>query len=74
VNHNLETYRLSEPHIELCSLLKIVGPFASGGEAKRVITEGLVQVDGVIETRKKCKIKVGQTVTFDELEIKVSAT
>ncbi|PMC17959.1 ribosome-associated protein, partial [Klebsiella aerogenes] len=32
---------------------------------KIFIAEGLVKVDGAVETRKRCKIVAGQTVTFD---------
>jgi ribosome-associated protein len=68
-----ETLTLDGDYIELCTLLKIAGPTVSGGMAKHLIADGLVFVDDVIETRKKCKIKAGQTVIFDEFEIKVLA-
>ena len=43
-------------YIELCNLLKIMGLSESGGQAKLSISEGLVQVNGKVETRKTCKI------------------
>ena len=42
-----------------------------GGDAKYIITQGQVLVDGQVETRKKCKIRAGQVVTFDSHVIKV---
>jgi ribosome-associated protein len=69
---NKETFPLDTDYIELCTLLKLTGPTVSGGMAKHFIAEGLVTVDGEIETRKKCKIKAGQTVIFDEFEITVA--
>jgi len=66
-----KNYELNDEYIELCALLKTVVPMSSGGEAKHVIREGLVQVDGIIETRKKCKIRTGQTVIYEGLEIQV---
>lgn len=61
------------PHVELCDLLKLEGWSESGAQAKAMIAEGLVKVDGVVETRKRCKILSGQTVTFASLSITVQA-
>ena len=57
--------------IPLCDLLKLVGLCQSGGQAKMFIAEGQVKVDGVIETRKRCKIKENQIIEFMEQKIKV---
>ena len=48
--------------IELHKLLKVTTVALSGGEAKMMIAEGLVTVDGVVELRKRCKIHPGQIV------------
>ena len=61
------------PHVELCDLLKLEGWSESGAQAKAMIAEGLVKVDGAVETRKRCKIVAGQTVTFASLSITVDA-
>lgn len=50
--------------IPLCDLLKTLDLCQSGGEAKHVIAEGQVRVDGVVETRKRCKIRAGQLVEY----------
>lgn len=71
---NMETFSLGKhPHVELCDLLKLEGWCESGAQAKAVIAEGLVKVDGVVETRKRCKIVAGQTVSFESLSITVQA-
>ena len=57
--------------IELNNLLKITGLCHSGGMAKMVIADGAVMVDYVVETRKRCKIRSGQTITFEETKITV---
>lgn len=57
--------------IELNNLLKITGLCQSGGMAKMVISDGAVLVDGTIETRKRCKIRSGQIITFEETNITV---
>ena len=49
-------------YIQLCDLIKHVGLAESGGQAKQVIAEGAVKVDGAVETRKRCKIRPGQMV------------
>ena len=58
-------------YIELHSLLKVTGLCDSGGVAKLLIAEGLVHVDGEVETRKRCKIRSGQIVTFNDRQISV---
>lgn len=67
----MEIFKLNSDYIELCSLLKLAGPMLSGGEAKHLISEGLVTVDGQVETRKKCKIHAGKIVNFQKFIIKV---
>ena len=52
-------------YIELCSLLKVANLVMSGGEGKEVVAQGLVNVDGQKELRKRCKIRPGQTVEFE---------
>ncbi|MFP5492833.1 MAG: RNA-binding S4 domain-containing protein [Bacteriovoracia bacterium] len=51
-------------YIDLCDLMKIADMTDSGGAAKHLIAEGLVKVDGNVETRKRCKIRKGQVVEF----------
>lgn len=58
-------------YIELHNLLKATGLCDSGGMAKMLIADGLVLVDGATETRKRCKIRQGQTVEFDNQKILV---
>ncbi|AXH64438.1 ribosome-associated protein YbcJ [Providencia hangzhouensis] len=59
------------PHVELCDLLKIEGWAESGAMAKAMIADGLVEVDGVVETRKRCKIVAGKIVSMGSEKIKV---
>jgi ribosome-associated protein len=50
--------------IELCQFMKFGGLASTGGEAKQAIGEGLVQVNGVLESRKRRKLIVGDQVVF----------
>ncbi len=61
---------LKEP-IELYKILKFQNMVSSGGEAKSVITEGQVIVNGKIETRKRKKIVSGDIVEFGKEKIRI---
>ena len=62
----------SEP-IELYKILKFEGMVNSGGQAKAVIADGLVLVNGEVETRKRRKILSGDVIKFadDELQMRL---
>lgn len=67
-----ETFALEgSDYIELKNLLKAANLCDTGSDAKIAISEGLVQVDGVVETRKACKIRTGQVVVFNNKKITV---
>jgi len=61
---------LKEP-IELCKILKFQNFVSSGGEAKSVIAEGRVLVNGKIETRKRKKIVSGDIIEFGKEKIRI---
>ena len=63
----------SEP-IQLYKLLKLESMVSSGGEAKAVIADGQVLVNGEIETRKRKQINAGDVVSFNGQEIQVQLT
>jgi len=64
-------FELDRDYVELKQLLKLTDLVASGGEGKMIIGEGHVQVDGVVELRKACKIRAGQQVQLGEVLIRV---
>ena len=51
--------------VELFKLLKFEGLAATGGEAKIVIDEGLVTVNGQLEMRKRRKMMSGDVFEFE---------
>ena len=63
--------RLNEEFIKLGQALKAVGAVESGVEAKEVIQEGLVLVNGEIDTRSGRKLYEGDLVEFDGIQIKI---
>ncbi len=58
-------FKLEGEYIELVKLLKLTDLCSTGGMAKNVISDGLVNVNGNIELRKRNKIKKGYKVEFD---------
>ncbi len=68
----MEIFQLHDhEYIELNNLLKIMGFCESGGIAKMLIADGQVSVDGQIELRKRCKIRIGQVVIFNGQKVRV---
>jgi ribosome-associated protein len=59
------------PYIEVNQLLKVTGISDSGGAAKAMVADGMVRVDGAVETRKTAKIRAGQVVTCANVRIVV---
>lgn len=65
-------FELSGDHVELNQLLKLAGVCDSGGMGKAIVASGAVTVDGAVELRKTCKIRSGQVVRIDDVEIRVA--
>lgn len=57
---------LKKEPVELYKILKFEGLVASGGEAKSVIAEGLVKLNGEIEIRKRKQIVSGDIIEFGQ--------
>ena len=60
-------------YVELHQLLKLVGVVDSGGAGQHLVAEGAVEVDGVVELRKSCKIRAGSNVVVGDVAIDVVA-
>lgn len=60
----MRTLQITREPVELCKLLKFEGVIATGGEAKLLIGDGQVMVNGEVETRKRKKIVDGDTIEF----------
>lgn len=52
--------------IKLDQFLKFVGVTSTGGQAKLLILDGKVKVNGTVETRRGRKLVSGDQVTIDE--------
>ncbi|MCI8639197.1 MAG: RNA-binding S4 domain-containing protein [Coprococcus sp.] len=67
----METLKLRDDFIKLGQALKAVGYVDSGIEAKEVIIDGLVKVNGEVDTRRGRKLYDGDVVQYDGKEIKI---
>ena len=70
-HREMEVIKLRDEFIKLGQALKAVGYVESGVEAKDVIQEGLVLVNGEIDTRRGRKLYDGDIVEFDGQKIKI---
>lgn len=59
------TIRNGDEFIKLGQAIKAVGWVESGVEAKEVIQDGLVKVNGEVETQRGKKLTGGEVVEFD---------
>jgi ribosome-associated protein len=55
---------MADLFIELDKFLKREGIVATGGQAKILIQDGQIQVNGMIETRRGRKLRSGDRVTY----------
>ena len=67
----MEITKLRDESIKLGQALKAAGLVESGVDAKEVIVQGLVVVNGEIETRRGRKLYDGDEVEFDGDKISI---
>ena len=69
----MQTIEILKEPVDLFRLLKFEGLASSGGEAKQIVSAGLVTVNGAIETRMRKKIISGDIIGFAGQEFRVAA-
>ena len=67
----MQTVKLRDKYIKLGQALKAANLVSSGLEAKFVIQDGLVKVNGEVETQRGKKLYDGAVVEFDGEQIKI---
>lgn len=67
----MEIIKLREDHIKLGQALKAAGLVGSGVEAKMIILEGDVTVNGRVELQRGKKLVDGDIVAFNGETIKI---
>ena len=68
---NMETIKLRDEFIKLGQALKAANLVEDGVEAKYVIQDGLVTVNGEVDTSRGRKLFVGDVVSYDGQEINI---
>ena len=67
----MEEIKIRDEFIKLGQLLKLADLVQDGVEAKYVISDGLVKVNGVVDERRGRKVYEGDVVSYDGKEINV---
>ena len=67
----METVSISTEFIRLDAFLKFAGAVGTGGEAKLLIADGQVSVNGAVCTQRGKKLRPGDTVGFSGREYAV---
>ncbi len=60
-----ETLNVGDRPINLTQVLKLAGLVMHGGEAKALIADGMVRVNGEVETRKRRQMARGDRVELE---------
>ena len=68
----MEIIPIHTEYIKLQDLLKLANLVSTGGEAKIVVTEGEVTINGEVCTQRGKKLRPGDVVCFDGQELGVS--
>ncbi|MBP1578289.1 MAG: RNA-binding S4 domain-containing protein [Oscillospiraceae bacterium] len=68
-----KTVEITTEFIKLDQLLKFSGAVMTGGEAKEAVVDGYVTVNGEICTMRGKKIRPGDIVGIDDIELEVVA-
>ena len=69
----MKTYELKgEEYIELIKLLKVMRISESGGQAKLMVEDGIVYLNGQLESRKRAKLRTGDLVEVMDFKIRIA--
>jgi len=64
-------FELASEYIELIKLMKIMKIAATGGHAKILVDSGEVKLNGLIEFRKRAKLRKGDKVVVGDNEVEI---
>jgi len=69
----MQTIKISTDFIKLDALLKFAGIAETGGDAKLIVQDGEVSVNGEVCTQRGRKIRAGDVISVGDLELTVEA-
>lgn len=67
----MEEFKIEGEYIELVGLLKAIGLAQTGGHAKMIVDEEMVYRNGELETRKRAKLRPGETIVVHDVTVKL---
>ncbi|MDD5377007.1 MAG: RNA-binding S4 domain-containing protein [Candidatus Gracilibacteria bacterium] len=67
----MKTFTLNTEYVEMNKLMKLLQLTETGGQAKIAISQGLVLVNGETELRLRRKLRKGDKVDFDGVEVEI---
>jgi ribosome-associated protein len=62
----IERLSVGDREINLTQVLKLAGWVGTGGEAKALIADGRIRVNGEVESRKRRKMTLGDRVAMED--------
>ena len=68
----MQQIEINHEPVELYKILKFEAIVSSGGEAKSVISEGMVLLNGKVETQKRKKIVSGDMIEFQGEQYRIA--
>jgi ribosome-associated protein len=66
-----EKFEIEGEYIELIQLLKVLNIAETGGQAKWLVEDGKVKLNGEVEYRKRAKLRQGDVVETGGLQIEI---
>ena len=67
-----QEFVINTEYIELIKLLKAIGVADTGGNAKEIVREGLIKVNGETELRLRCKLYDSYVVEIDNIKVTIT--
>lgn len=67
----MQEFKIDGEYIQLIQLLKALNWVEHGAMAQWVVSEGYVRYNGQVDYRKRLKLRPGDIVEFDGMEVKL---
>lgn len=67
----MQEFKIDGEYIQLIQLLKALNWVEHGAMAQWVVSEGYVKYNGQVDYRKRLKLRPGDIVEFDGMEVKL---
>lgn len=67
----MKTFQLKDDFIQLDQLLKVCRFAENGSHAHQLVDEGMVRLNGSIEKRRRAKIRRGDLVEINRIQLRI---